>query len=127
MLITTCLVFELGIIISFLSTARPNWNGPTSKYWSDSQCQNLETLTSETVTKCKWSCEAKSLCTAFNYHPNVGCELRACSLPVPDPTGICKKGFCNYKGYYLNTGTNTLIVLKHSNLVFNLCVPRIDL
>ena len=66
------------------------------------------------MTKCKQSCEAKNLCTAFNYNPNGGCSLRACSLPVPDPTWALG----NYKGYYLNKGTYTLIVLKHSNSVF---------
>ena len=103
------------MIISFLSTVSFNWNGPTSKIWSDSQCQNLENLEYD-VTKCKRSCEAKNLCTAFNYNPNGGCSLRACSLPVPDPTWALG----NYRGYYLNKGTYTLTVLKHSNLVFSL-------
>ena len=85
-----------------------NWNGPTSKIWSDSQCQNLENLEYD-VTKCKRSCEAKTLCTAFNYKPNGGgCALRACSLPVPDPG----KMDADYKGYYLNQGTNTLLYLS---------------
>ena len=107
-----------------------NWNGPTSKIWSDSQCQNLENLEYD-VTKCKQSCEAKNLCTAFNYNPNGGCSLRACSLPVPDPTWALG----NYRGYYLNKGTYTLTVLKHSKktktlelgnvTLFFICVCRL--
>ena len=93
----------------------PYWNGPTSKIWGNSQCQKLEDLPSAyDVTKCKRSCEANPVCSAFNYLPNYGCVLRACGLPVPVPT----LALGNYEGYYLNQGTKTLIVLKHNNSVF---------
>ena len=66
----------------------PTWSGPTSKIWSDDQCDDLENyghLPKYNLDYCKQACERNKKCTALNFFTGGGCVLRACSFPVPEP------------------------------------------
>ena len=79
-----------------------NWIGPTCNVWSDAQCKLLahQGPPPDTVERCKQACEGRTGCTAFNYNSGGSCELRECSIPVPDPSLELNTD----EGYYIKEG-----------------------
>ena len=87
----------------FTYYVEPTWSGPTSKIWSDDQCNDLDNyghLPQYNLDSCKKACVQNKLCTAINFIKGGGCVLRACSLPVPDPTW----SYENHEGYFIIKG-----------------------
>ena len=69
-----------------------HWVGPLVYLWDSSQCQPLDTFTTNTTHACKLACEKNESCNAINVQviPNGGtvCQLINCSSPVPAPKTI---------------------------------------
>jgi len=61
-------------------TGSPEYYGPTSKIWSDSDCNNLKNVLNSDLNNCKKECDSIAGCTAINYSEQAqGCALRACA------------------------------------------------
>ena len=68
----------------------------TQNIWSDQQCKNIGNLDLD-LEACQQECLKRKddKCSAINVS-STGCALRACPLPVPQPTWMLQ-GFVGYK------------------------------
>ena len=71
--------------------------GPTLNVWNDGQCPNAGNAGTNDLVQCKEKCRETTGCTAVSFNPNVGCVLRKCALPVPEPEEVA----AGYTGYHL--------------------------
>merc|ERR1719244_1906057 len=77
--------------------------------WTDKQCDNVGYHVGKSLSECKSQCREKEGCTAINYKAEKGlCVLRACSVPVPVPTGSVE----GYRGYVISGGACLLLEKK---------------
>jgi hypothetical protein len=55
--------------------------------FNDTQCANVGVSQQSSVTACQTRCLQQSRCNAINYDGSAnGCVLRACPLPIPQPS-----------------------------------------
>ena len=107
------IIFHLHNLFAYY--VEPTWSGPTSKIWSDDQCNDLDNyghLPQYNLDSCKKACVQNKLCTAINFIKGGGCVLRACSLPVPDPTW----SYENHEGYFIIKGKTKYFLLRLSEI-----------
>ena len=99
---------------TYFHSCEPTWSGPTSKIWSDDQCDNLENyghLPKYDLERCKEACKRNKKCTAINFIKGGGCVLRGCSFPVPNPLW----SYENHEGYFLTKGR----ICYDKNIILN--------
>ena len=80
--------------------------GPTSKIWSDSDCNVLKNINAN-LNNCKTECDTTPGCTSFNYSDKEqACVLRACAVGT-EPTWDYPpyQGYSKYKTSSANTSS----------------------
>ena len=71
---------------------------------------------SNDLAACQSACQADEKCSAFNFKTTGGCSLKACSYPVPVPSGTLP----GFVGYHKSSGIKISIrlVWKYLNILF---------
>jgi len=92
------------------------WYGPSTKIWSDTDCNNIGNYQESGLLACQEKCKNTNGCTAINYSSTVqnGCTLRSC-IDNKQPTGDQTGNFYGYATYKLdNEITPTINVLTYA-------------
>ena len=72
--------------------------GPFTKTFVSDECTKLDKIQGDLKT-CKDTCKKTPGCTviSYSYLEDMDCYLRACPLPVPQPTGTNNNKYYGYK------------------------------
>ena len=80
----------------FTFSAADGFDGPTSKIWSDDQCNSLGIHYAIGTNRCQTKCSETADCSAVNYEVST-CVLLGCTQPVHPAPSEEKDGWKGYK------------------------------